>query len=113
MGESAPVSSTRIPKYSALSKRRGIWSDEPDSQGAASIPANIAEGAGRETQLELAHFLSIASGSAAELDYHLLLARDLGYMDSHDYQELENCLAEIKRMLYGFKKTVKSNLEKQ
>ncbi len=82
-------------------------------RAAASIPANIAEGAGRETQLELAHFLSIASGSAAELDYHLLLARDLGYMDSHDYQELENCLTEIKRMLYGFQKTVKSNLEKQ
>jgi four helix bundle protein len=81
-------------------------------RAAASIPANIAEGAGRETQAELAHFLYIASGSAAELDYHLLLARDLGYIDSRDYAELEDCITEIKRMLYGFSQTVKSNTQK-
>ncbi len=78
-------------------------------RAAASIPANIAEGAGRETQAELVHFLYVASGSAAELDYHLLLARDLGYIESHDYPELENCINEIKRMLHGFEKRVKSN----
>ncbi len=82
-------------------------------RAAASIPANIAEGAGRETQAELAHFLYIATRSAAELDYHLLLARDLGYIDSHDYPELENCITEIKRMLYGFSKTVRSNSHKE
>ncbi len=82
-------------------------------RAAASIPANIAEGAGRETQAELAHFLYIATGSAAELDYHLLLARDLGYIDSRDYLELENCITEIKRMLYGFSKTVRSNSHKE
>ena len=81
-------------------------------RAAASIPANIAEGAGRDTQAELAHFLYIAAGSAAELDYHLLLARDLGYIDSGDYPELENCITEIKRMLHGFSKAVKSNSQK-
>ncbi len=82
-------------------------------RAAASIPANIAEGAGRETQAELAHFLYIAAGSAAELDYHLLLARDLGYIGSQDYAELETCITEIKRMLHGFSKTVKSNSQKE
>ena len=80
-------------------------------RAAASIPANIAEGAGRETQAELAHFLTIAAGSAAELDYHLLLARDLGYIGLRDYLELENAIIEIKRMLSGFQKTVKSNAQ--
>ena len=78
-------------------------------RAAVSIPANIAEGAGRETQAELAHFLYIAAGSAAELDYHLLLARDLGYVGASDYPDLEKCITEIKRMLHGFSKKVKSN----
>ncbi len=82
-------------------------------RAAAFIPANIAEGAGRETQAELAHFLAIAAGSAAELDYHLLLARDLRYIGTRDHPELENCLTEIKRMLYGFSKTVKSNADRR
>ena len=46
---------------------------------SASIAANIAEGCGRRGNAEFARFLQIASGSASELDYHLLLARDLGF----------------------------------
>ena len=45
---------------------------------SASIPANIAEGCGRNGDLELARFFQIALGSASELEYHLLLASDLG-----------------------------------
>ena len=55
---------------------------------AASIPANIAEGCGRSGEAELGRFMLIAMGSASELEYHLLLARDLGYLDDRDYQEL-------------------------
>jgi four helix bundle protein len=47
-------------------------------RSAASVAANIAEGAGRNTDRELAHFARIALGSANELEYHLILARDLG-----------------------------------
>jgi four helix bundle protein len=49
---------------------------------SASIPANIAEGCGRSGEAELGRFMLISMGSATELEYHLLLARDLGYLDS-------------------------------
>ena len=57
-------------------------------RSAASIAANIAEGCGRNGDAELARFMTIAMGSANELDYHLLLARDLGYLPSPRYDQL-------------------------
>ncbi len=48
-------------------------------RSCASIPANIAEGCGRKGDAEFARFLQIALGSASELEYHSLLARDLGF----------------------------------
>jgi four helix bundle protein len=65
----------------------------------ASIPANIAEGCGRSGEAELGRFMVIAMGSASELEYHLLLARDLGYLDAQDYRELSQGAGEVKRML--------------
>ena len=81
-------------------------------RAAASIPANIAEGCGRDTQAELARFVHIAGGSASELEYHLILAHDLGYIDDKAYPELDSAINEIKRMLNGFEKTVQSNARK-
>ncbi len=68
-------------------------------RSSASIPANIAEGCGRSGDTELGRFMLIAMGSASELEYHLLLARDLGYLDDRDYQELWRGTQEVKRML--------------
>lgn len=70
-------------------------------RAAASIPANIAEGCGRGGSAELARFLRIALGSAAELDYHLLLARDLSFIERHDHDRLASELAEIRKMLHA------------
>lgn len=66
---------------------------------AASIPANIAEGCGRRGNGELHRFLQIASGSGSELDYHILLARDLGYLSDVRYQELARKTVEVRKML--------------
>lgn len=68
-------------------------------RGASSIPANIAEGCGRGTDGELARFLRIAQGSTSELNYHLLLARDLGYLDTQIYERLSRDASEVARML--------------
>ncbi|MEO8396930.1 MAG: four helix bundle protein [Chloroflexota bacterium] len=71
-------------------------------RAAASIPANIAEGCGREGDAELARFLQIAMGSASELEYHLLLAHDLGFLSDSLYPELDRNTTEVKRMLAAF-----------
>ena len=68
-------------------------------RSSASIGANIAEGCCRKGDSELGRFLQIAMGSASELEYHLLLARDLDFLNSPDYQRLELEVVEVKRML--------------
>ena len=67
-----------------------------------SIPANIAEGCGRKSDADFARFLQIALGSASELEYHLILSQDLGFINSEHYMMLDNEVVEIKRMLSGF-----------
>ena len=70
-------------------------------RSSSSIAANLAEGCGRNGDAELARFCSIAMGSASELDYHLLLARDLKLLTAADYTELAGQASEVKRMLTG------------
>jgi four helix bundle protein len=71
-------------------------------RASASIPANIAEGCGRASQAELAHFMTIAMGSATELAYHLILARDLGYLHAEDYVRLGEAVDQVQRMLRAY-----------
>ena len=78
-------------------------------RASVSIPANIAEGCGKGSDTELARYLSIARGSASELEYHLLLAHDLDYLRPNEYQQLTNQTTEIKRMLTGFIKYLKAD----
>ena len=68
---------------------------------SSSIPANLAEGCGRNGDAEFARFCSIAMGSASELEYHLLLAKDLKLVKAKDYAELSQRATELKRMLTG------------
>ncbi len=68
-------------------------------RSSVSIPTNIAEGCGRNSNAELARFLQIAMGSAAEAEYQLLLCRDLNYLSETQYTRLSNEIVEIRRML--------------
>lgn len=70
-------------------------------RAASSIPANIAEGCGRRGSAELRQFLYVSMGSASELEYFLLLARDLKMLEGGRHQEAEGELLEIKKMLAG------------
>ena len=71
------------------------------TRAAMSVPANLAEGAGRTGDPEFRRFVRIALGSASELEYHLLLARDLGLVPAATYDRLSRGVVEIKRMLAG------------
>lgn len=66
---------------------------------AASVAANIAEGCGKRGNAEFQRFLGIAAGSASELEYHILLAHDLQYIDQPIYEVLNRNVIEVKRML--------------
>lgn len=71
-------------------------------RASASIPANIAENCVRGSGAEFRHFLQIAMGSASELEYHVFLARELGFLSAPDYEALTRSVTEVKRMLTSF-----------
>jgi four helix bundle protein len=68
-------------------------------RAASSIPANIAEGCGRRGKAELRHFLYTSMGSASELEYFLLLARELNMIEQAQHLRAEAELLQIKKML--------------
>ena len=75
---------------------------------SSSIPANIAEGCGKNSNKDLGRFLNIALGSANETEYFLLLSKDLGYLTLEDHQLLEKTINEIKAMLISLIQKVRS-----
>jgi four helix bundle protein len=75
---------------------------------SASIAANIAEGCGRRGNGELHRFLQIAAGSASELEYHFVLCRDLEYLDTATFSQLNDAVTEVKRMLASLARKVDS-----
>ncbi|MCA1785355.1 MAG: four helix bundle protein [Desulfobacteraceae bacterium] len=77
-------------------------------RSAASVPTNIAEGCGRDSERDLARFMSIAAGSASEVEYQLLLACDLNYIQYETYEELHQQINELKKMLNSFIKKLKA-----
>lgn len=69
-------------------------------RATASIPANIAEGCGKNTDPDFSRFLQIAFGSACEVEYHLILSKDLGYLEAESYSFAINTdLITVKKML--------------
>ena len=77
-------------------------------RACVSIACNISEGCGRLSDKELAHFLVIANGSASELAYQLLLSKDLEYISEPDYNQFDQDLTQIRKMLNAFVKQLNS-----
>jgi len=76
---------------------------------AVSIPSNIAEGAGRNTNGEFKHFLGIANGSCYELETQLLVAKNLGYINIETLDKLLEKTDIIEKMIYNLIKSLKTN----
>jgi four helix bundle protein len=76
-------------------------------RAAASIAANLAEGCGRRSG-EMARYVQIAMGSGAELSYHLLLSKDLGYLGAAEFGSLISALDEVMKTLSGLSARLKS-----
>ena len=77
-------------------------------RAVASIPTNIAEGCGRRTNAELANFLNIASGSASEVEYEILLAKEVGYITAEQCEVWTKEIGEIRSMLAAYMKRLKT-----
>lgn len=78
-------------------------------RATASIPANIAEGCGRGSDPDFARILQIAFGSACEVEYHLILSRDLSLLAAETYSALQSDLIGVKRMLTSLLKKVRGS----
>ncbi len=87
----------RLTKAFPLDERFGLTSQM--RRCSASIAANIAERCGRGSNADFHRFLQMAMGSASELEYHLLLSRDLGYLADGQHAPLHQQGTEVKRML--------------
>ncbi|HOW40183.1 MAG TPA: four helix bundle protein [Bacteroidales bacterium] len=68
-------------------------------RSAVSVAANIVEGKSRKTDKEFASFLYNSRGSLEETRYHLLLSRDLNYINPEDYEAIEKMAAEVSYLL--------------
>lgn len=71
-------------------------------RSSSSIPTNIAEGAGRNSNRQFVYFLQIASGSCSEIQYQLILSKDLSYISKDVFNELHSETVEIRKMIYHY-----------
>ena len=78
-------------------------------RSSSSIPTNIAEGCGRTTQSQMAQFLNIALGSASELKYQILLAKDLNYISNQVFIEQTEQVDEVMKMLTSLHQYVRKS----
>ena len=80
-------------------------------RAAVSVPANIAEGAGRQSSKEFIHFLSNAQGSASELETELIIAHRLGYLSDDSFTNLRGTLEHVGRLITGLSQHLKRKLD--
>ncbi len=74
-------------------------------RAAVSIPSNIAEGCGRQTEKELKRFLDIALGSACEVETQIFLSNDLDFISNEKFTALIDEITQIRKMIAGYKRS--------
>ena len=79
-------------------------------RSAVSIPSNIAEGAGRNSDKEFTQFLGIAKGSSFELQTQLIISNKLNFISDEKFEALNNAVEEVQKMISGFQSKLKSNV---
>ncbi|WP_202966972.1 four helix bundle protein [Chryseobacterium sp. Leaf180] len=75
-------------------------------RSAVSIPSNIAEGAGRDTNPQFSHFLNIAYGSSYELQTQLIISERLNFISPEVNESLLSKLNGVQKMVYVFKENI-------
>lgn len=78
-------------------------------RAASSIPTNLAEGFGRNSNPQVIQFINIAIGSSQEVEYLLLLSKDLNYITEENFNNLSLEAGKIKAMLYNLIKKIEIN----
>lgn len=89
-------------------EERNVLSDQM-RRAAISIPSNIAEGHGRFSSKEFAHFLSVARGSLYELSTQLLICEQVGYLSAEQIESALSLEREIEKMLSALARKLKEN----
>jgi four helix bundle protein len=108
--EKAHLLTLAIYKATESFPRQELYSLTNQIQRAAvSIPANIAEGCGKSGDADFGRYLQIAMGSSSELEYLLLLAHDLNYLNDEAHSALASNLIEIRKMLNALIQRLRAN----
>ena len=104
VAEAAYKLASDFPKHEAYGLTSQI------QRAAASVPANIAEGHARETTKDFLRFLSIAQGSLAELETHLMLAQRFGYVNENELEKIMQLTNETGKIMRGLQRSLKARL---
>ena len=104
LSHKATLTIYKITKDFPVEERFGLVSQM--RRAAYSVPMNLAEGSHRLNRKEYRQFVGFAKGSAGEMKYQLLLAKDLNYIDENNYNELKSKYERISQMLTGLAKSL-------
>ena len=99
------VETYKVTKKFPADERFGLTSQM--NRCAVSVPSNIAEGAGRNTDGEFNHFLGVATGSAFEFETQLIIASKLNIINEEDFKQTGKGINEVQNMLFGLQKSLK------
>jgi four helix bundle protein len=78
------------------------------SRASRSVPATLVEGCGRDSRAELARYADMSIASSSEVEYWVLLAKDVGYFPNADFERLTSSVVEVRRMLFGLRKAIRN-----